>query len=189
MRFDLAPYSHNIARSNRERPRKKYFERAKSLQKIDENRSFLQSREKLCLFFAHVIRTSGQVLVRVELTPYSHNIARNNREKPCTKYFEGAKSLQKFDENRDFFRSRQKLCLFFAHVIRTSGLVLVRVKLTPYSYNIARNNREKPRTNCFERTKTLQKFDENRDFFSKSTKTLLVLRARDSNKRASTGAC
>ena len=99
------------------RASKKYFERATSLQKIDGSKSRLfeftmKCREKLCLFFAHMIRKSGQVLESVDLAPYSYNIARNNREKPRTNSFERTKTWQKIDENPNFFRSRQKLCLF-----------------------------------------------------------------------------
>ena len=102
-----------------------------------------------------MFRTSGQVLVHVKHAPNTHHERGNNRDKPRAGDLVRAKSLQKFEKNRDFFRTRQKLCLFVAHVFRTSGQVLVHVTLIPNSHHEHGNNRDKPRTGDLVRAKNL----------------------------------
>ena len=114
---------------------------------------------------AHVFRTSGQALVHVKHAPNTHHERGNNRDKPRTGDLARAKSLQKFEKNRDFFRTRQQLRSLVSHTFRASGQVLVHVKDAPNTHCEDRNNRAKWRTRDLVRSKSLQKFEKNRDFF------------------------
>ena len=112
-----------------------------------------------------MFRSIGQVLMHVKHAPNTHVERGNNRDKSRTGDLVRAKNLQKFKKNRDFFRTRQKLCSFVTHAFRASGQVLVHVEHASNTYREGGNNRERSRTRDLERTKSMQKFEKNRDFF------------------------
>ena len=71
----------------------------------------------------------------------------------------------KIREKSEFFQTLQKLRSFVAHVFRPSGQVLVHVKHVSNTYRDGGNNRKRSQIRDLVRTKSLQKFEKNREFF------------------------